>query len=688
MKTLFNIFLALLLLLSTTQTNATGVLHASNVLQPAQGALLHPAGMHAVATIHDQIVSTTVHETFMQSWTDSAQVVYGFPLSSRATVSSVRLWIDGKEYTVSISGAPQDTSHSSSNGGSQAKTPIQSFFNVYGYTQTAFQFPIVNHITKGSIVEVEFSVIELLNYSLGLSSYSYPLRTLMANPYLVDVEHRSEFLLELHLATDMSLEKISSTSHPSTSFQIQSNSASAKVQLGADNTMRVSTDFNLQFSVNQSDVRSTFYSNKPGTEDGHFSFLLRPSMSVDQTKLLAKTFTFVIDVSGSMMGSKIQQAKEAAAYCVANLNPQDRFNVIAFSSAVDRFQSAPVSADQTNIGSALTYIQRLSAGGGTNLQDAALDGLAQYTDSNTVNIIIFLTDGIAQLDQSLVQKNNTNHVRISVFGVGADVNSQQLSTLASLNYGIAEFIAQAANTVQVISGFYNRVRNPLWRNLSVRVSPTDVYDLLPGIMPDLNVGEQLCISGRYKKGGPATIHIHAFADGVEINNDYPVVFSNDSTTDIFCPKIWARMRIDFLLQLMAKESSQSARWIEWRNEIIRIGIRYGLVTEFTSYKDSGTVSDVEQDFITPVMVNAYPNPCTQYSTFDFKLETPDEVELSIVDLQGNTVIQLLKGMTLAGAQSLRWDTRDSSGRLVPAGTYLVLLRIGTKEQLIKLTIVR
>lgn len=204
----------------------------------------------------------------------------------------------------------------------------------------------------------------------------------MANPHLVDVDHRNDFLLELHITTDMSLEKVSSPSHPSTSFQKESNSTSASVQLGADNALLVSSDFNVQFSVNQSDVRSAFYSNKPGSEDGHFSFLLRPSMSVDQTKLLAKTFTFIIDVSGSMMGSKIQQAKEAAAYCVANLNPQDRFNVIAFSSAVDRFQSAPVSANQTNIGSALSYIQRLNASGGTNLQDAALDGLAQYTDSS------------------------------------------------------------------------------------------------------------------------------------------------------------------------------------------------------------------------------------------------------------------------------------------------------------------
>lgn len=73
MKTFFNILIALVLLLNASETKATGILYTTNVLQPAQGIILHPTGMHAVANIHDQIVSTTVREKFIQNWTEYAQ---------------------------------------------------------------------------------------------------------------------------------------------------------------------------------------------------------------------------------------------------------------------------------------------------------------------------------------------------------------------------------------------------------------------------------------------------------------------------------------------------------------------------------------------------------------------------------------------------------------------------------------
>ncbi len=688
MKTALQLLVLVFTLLCSVDSTANGLALISQNESLSQGSITHPIRMSASVDINDQIVTNTVRESFKQTSLDSAYFVYGYPMLNNGSVSSVRLWIDGKEFQTGVSGNPVDTSKKGgSGGGTVQKSALQQHFDALGYTQTAFQMPLKTVIKKNSIVEIEIKTIELLSYSLGSTSFVFPWRALANNPYLSVTKDTTDFRFTLHLKSSSEISSIASINHAFVTFATTASQADAGVSLlGRSNTLMY--DFKMQYSVLISEVKSAFYSNKPSNEDGHFAFLLRPSTVLSGTSVLPKVFTFIIDVSGSMLGTKIQQAREAANFCVTHLNPSDRFNVIAFSTGVGRFEPAPVPASAENVNKAVEYISALRADGGTNLQDAALSGLEQYTDTSTVNIIIFLTDGIAQLDQSLVQQRNTSHVRICVFGVGNDVNSAQLSTLAALNNGIAQFITEASSTSEVVSAFYKRVRYPIWRNLSLTVSPVNVYDVLPAIIPDLNVGEQLNIAGRYKELGPATIRVHGFADGQVVDRDYPVVFSADSTTDAFCPKIWARMRIDFLLQLMNKEGSQTARWNEWRNEIIRLGIRYGLVTQFTCYQDTGTVSDVENDALAVSILSIYPNPCSQKASFRFNVENTESVWLTVYDMRGREVFHILNGELLSGAQEVHWDLRDAQGAELPAGSYVCALRIGHKEHIMKLSIVR
>ena len=64
----------------------------------------------------------------------------------------------------------------------------------------------------------------------------------------------------------------------------------------------------------------------------YFLLLLAPGVEVAQDKVIARDVVLVVDVSGSMQGEKIDQAREGAAYVVEQLNPEDRFNVISFST--------------------------------------------------------------------------------------------------------------------------------------------------------------------------------------------------------------------------------------------------------------------------------------------------------------------------------------------------------------------
>lgn len=688
MKTLFQSLVITAALLWSIGAHATGLLQSTPCSRGASATLLSPVKMKVLATIQDQIATTVVREEFRQTDTDSVKAEYGFPVPGNASVSGVRLWIDGNEYVVTMSGAPVDTARNSG-GGAVAKTMLQAEFARYGYNLLPFTLPITTTVKGGSSVTVEITYIELLPYTLGLSEYTFPLKTLQTDAYLTDPANSNDFFLSIVLETGATLDTAWSVTHSGVDFKKELNNLGVQLALSAkgEGTQRVRADFAMQFRVSQQNIKSAFYSCKPSKDDGHFVFLLRPDANTSTSSVLPKTFTFIIDVSGSMQGTKIRQAKEAASYCIGNLNPQDRFNVIAFSDVVRSASIMPMPATASNIANAQRYIDNLYASGGTDIQAAAITGLSQYTDNTAVNVIIFLTDGVAPMDHSIINSANKARVRMCVFGVGSDVNSQELAKLAANNNGIVEFITETQNTASVISGFYNRIRYPLWTKVSMSVAGGGTYDVLPVLMPDLNVGEQLVVSGRYTTPGLAVITVRGTAEGRPVERIVPVIFSGDSTSDVFCPKVWARMRIEYLKNLMAKEQANSSRWTEWRSEIVRLGLRYGIVTEFTTYKDTGTISDVEVAEATAARgMAAYPNPFSSATSIAYTVYEPAPIRITIYDIHGNELAVLLDSFSEAGEHSIQWDGRDADGNELANGVYLCSIRIGTKEHIVKLII--
>jgi flagellar hook assembly protein FlgD len=52
------------------------------------------------------------------------------------------------------------------------------------------------------------------------------------------------------------------------------------------------------------------------------------------------------------------------------------------------------------------------------------------------------------------------------------------------------------------------------------------------------------------------------------------------------------------------------------------------------------------------------------------------VELSIYDLQGRLLRQLVEGYQFTGEYTQIWDGRDASGSMLPSGTYFYRLQAG------------
>src|SRR5262249_28615335 len=104
--------------------------------------------------------------------------------------------------------------------------------------------------------------------------------------------------------------------------------------------------------------------------------------------ITARRLIFVIDVSGSMAGLKIMQAKKELMQAIQKLPPKTEFNMIAFSSKVHVWSPRLVEASDEAKKRALAYVYSLPVGGETATYDALVVALEMRVES-----IYLLTDG-------------------------------------------------------------------------------------------------------------------------------------------------------------------------------------------------------------------------------------------------------------------------------------------------------
>src|SRR4029077_1987293 len=102
-------------------------------------------------------------------------------------------------------------------------------------------------------------------------------------------------------------------------------------------------------------------------EDGYFMLLGRVDSQLETSKAMSKEIVFVLDISGSMQGEKMEQAQNAMKFCLNSLNERDRFNFISFSTDVAVFSNKMLPATRENIKKAVGHVDQLEATGGTNI---------------------------------------------------------------------------------------------------------------------------------------------------------------------------------------------------------------------------------------------------------------------------------------------------------------------------------
>jgi Ca-activated chloride channel family protein len=424
---------------------------------------------------------------------------------------------------------------------------------------------------------IKISYTELLRSDAGTVTYLYPLSTekFSARPI-------KNLSMKIELK---SAEPLASIYSPSHKVEIKRDGANRAVIGYESKDEKPDTDFQLVYSSDKRDVGLKLITYKPDSDDGYFLLLAAPTVN-NETKPAAKDVVFVVDTSGSMAGAKLQQAQKALRFCVENLNAEDRFEIVRFSTEAEPLFRELVSADADHRKRANGFIDDLKPIGGTAIADALQSALKVRPDkSDRPFVVIFLTDGLPTVgtrnpDEIIANIKKASGARIFSFGIGSDVNTQLLDQIAESTGAFSQYVLANEDLELKVSNFYTRIKEPALTNLKLdlggSVHTTKMY---PSNLPDLFNGDQLVVAGRYSGAGDVEAKLTGNVGSSEQTFTYKLHFDDRKTTDDYVPRLWATRRVGFLLD----EIRIRGETAELRDETTELARKYGIVTPYTAY---------------------------------------------------------------------------------------------------------
>ena len=325
-------------------------------------------------------------------------------------------------------------------------------------------------------------------------------------------------------------------------------------------------------------------------QSGYFMVLASPTVPEAGRSALPRRVVMVMDRSGSMQGKKIEQARGALKQALQSLRPMDYFNIFTFSDTTQKFSPTMLSATSDNLKRALGFVEDIVADGGTNINQALTEAIAQFAEKGTGNTLLFFTDGLPTVGERSQEQivanahaNNNRKCRAFVFGVGYDVDVPFLDTVATHLRGDADYVRPDEDIEAKTASFVRKTSAPVLENLKIRVEGARTGDIYPrpDDLPDLFNGGQLVLVGRYTGVGKVGITLSGEANGKPQSYALSAEFPAVNTDSEFLPRLWAARKIGYL-QDEVRLMTDASRKQETIDQIIALAKEFGVLTPYTA----------------------------------------------------------------------------------------------------------
>ncbi|KAM4828654.1 inter-alpha-trypsin inhibitor heavy chain H5 [Thomomys bottae] len=331
---------------------------------------------------------------------------------------------------------------------------------------------------------------------------------------------------------------------------------------------------------------------------------------------LPKNVVFVLDISASMVGTKLRQTREAMVTILHDLRPQDHFNIIGFSNRIKVWKDRLIPVTPDNVRNGKLYIFHLSPTGGTDINGAlqtAIRLLNDYVTHNdiedrSVSLIVFLTDGKPTFGETSTPKilSNTKEAtqgQICIFtvGIGNDVDFRLLEKLSLENCGLTRRVREEENAGAQLIGFYDEIRTPLLSDIRIDYPPALVEHATKTLFPNYFNGSEIVIAGKLVDRKLDQLHVEVTASNSKkfliLKTDVPVEpqqVGNDVTGSPrlvgdgeedanHIERLWSYLTVKELLSSWLQSNNRQEKE-QLRQKAQALARNYRFLTPFTSMR--------------------------------------------------------------------------------------------------------
>lgn len=346
-------------------------------------------------------------------------------------------------------------------------------------------------------------------------------------------------------------------------------------QLSFSGEIAADRDFVLEWVPEGKETAAALFSEQRG--DSKYMLLMLMPAAEPLADPPPREVIFVLDVSGSMAGPSIRQAKAAMRRSLAALRSRDLFNIITFNHTARSLFAASRPGSTGAKREAEAYLAGLQANGGTEMKsglDLALDG---RRDHERIRQVIFLTDGAVGNETALLEfiRQRLGNSRLFTVGIGAAPNNYFMTRAASAGRGSHTSIGDIHEVEERVAQLLSRLENPAVTDIRVEPiaagAPVEFY---PDPVPDLYYGEPLVLA---IKGPNSAAGLRISGDKAGAPVEYYISTSGSGSRPGIA-SLWARKKIRNLMESMAFGADKS----QVRQEVTAAALSHRLVSKYTS----------------------------------------------------------------------------------------------------------
>jgi len=552
--------------------SATGILVPEDQKLPPLAIKNH----RVAVTIAGNVAATRLREAFLNSTGRQLEATYIFPVPRDAALTDFAMFINGKRQSGEVVEA------------GRARQIYQDIVRrlrdpgLLEYMDSGLLRMKVFPVEPNSTTEVEVTYAHTLPFESGSYEYTFPLKTGHKASRVLE-----DFTISADITGPAGAGAITNIYSPTHEIGVTRKDDYHAVVGFEKSGVTLDTDFTLIYTVSRKDFGFSLLTHRREGQDGYFALMLSPRVDLPQDKVMAKDVCFVLDTSGSMREeNRIASARDAVAFCLKALNPNDRFALVTFSTTVEPYGAALADATPDAVQKAVAYVSKLEAGGGTDLCGAVVQALGMAPKDDRPYLIVLVTDGkptVGVTDPEEIIKKveaaNKANVRVFTFGIAEDLNVPLLDRIADATRGYSDYVAPGRQIEDRISSFFRKVSYPVLSDLQLSFGDIKVTDMYPPQLPDLFRGSQVVAFGRYSGSGDVAVELTGTLQGRREKSAYDATFPKENASNGFLPQLWARRKVGYLLDQIRLHGETK----ELADEVVRLSKEYGIATPYTSY---------------------------------------------------------------------------------------------------------